>query len=106
VTYFNTTAAAGVELNGAERRATAQEAAVLDIFRRQPDTPLSPFQVWAEYTRDDHATTPLTSVRRAISDLTEQGHLIRTNDKRLGPYRRKEYLWRLATSRPTSQQGD
>lgn len=39
--------------------------------------------------------TPLTSVRRAMSNLTKAGLLVKTGIKIAGPYGRDEYCWRL-----------
>ena len=38
---------------------------------------------------------PLTSVRRAISDLTREGVLKKTDKQRTGYYGKREYMWRL-----------
>ena len=39
--------------------------------------------------------TPLTSIRRAISDLTNRNRLVKTDKKVLGGAGRKTYTWRL-----------
>lgn len=39
---------------------------------------------------------PLTSIRRAITNLTSQGKLVKTDVKVKGSYGRMEYVWRLA----------
>lgn len=96
--YHNSTHAVGAELAQAEAEAQSQQDTVLAIFRFQPLREMSPFQVWVEY---DHPLVPLTSIRRAISNLTKDGYLVRTASQRVGPYRRKEYLWRLAAVQPT-----
>ena len=38
---------------------------------------------------------PITSVRRAMSDLTRQGILKKTDEQRIGYYGKREYMWRL-----------
>ena len=38
---------------------------------------------------------PLTSIRRAIHDLTDKGLLFKTDRKRHGLYGRPEYIWSL-----------
>mgnify|MGYP003113815151 CR=1 FL=1 len=38
---------------------------------------------------------PITSVRRAMSDLTKQGILEKTDEQGVGYYGKKEYMWRL-----------
>ena len=37
---------------------------------------------------------PITSVRRAISDLTREGVLKKTDKQRIGYYGKREYMWR------------
>ena len=39
---------------------------------------------------------PLTSVRRALTNLTAAGVLVKTDKQRTGPYGRPEGVWRLA----------
>ena len=41
-------------------------------------------------------TVPLTSVRRAVTNLTNRGDLVKTDKQVKGPYGRPEYQWRLA----------
>ena len=37
---------------------------------------------------------PLTSIRRAISDLTREGVLKKTDKQKMGYYGKREYMWR------------
>jgi DNA-binding transcriptional regulator PaaX len=36
---------------------------------------------------------PLTSVRRALTNLSKQGKLIKTDEKKKGIYGRDEFIW-------------
>lgn len=38
---------------------------------------------------------PITSIRRAITNLTDAGYLVKTESTRLGSYGAPEYLWKL-----------
>lgn len=88
--YFDTTDA-GPQL--AEYRATAceQNETVLWVFH-WCGAPLSPSQVQALWPG---TKPPLTSIRRAITTLTQAGALVKTKTKRKGVYGRSEFVWRL-----------
>lgn len=75
-----------------EGAAKKQEDVVLAVFRRQPSRELSPEDVHRMALHD----APLTSVRRAITNLTRKGLLVRTEGSRAGNYGRQVGLWRLA----------
>tara|TARA_Y100000356_G_scaffold123877_1_gene119273 strand:+ start:25 stop:336 length:312 start_codon:yes stop_codon:yes gene_type:complete len=72
-----------------------QEDAILKIAERMVDGKFSPSQMLQRlegYGRN----IPITSVRRAISDLTRNGELVKTDKQVMGIYGRKEYVWRIA----------
>ena len=92
MTHWNTTSETGSTLRTYQAHANRQEAAVLALFR-QRRLPLSPSQVWRHLDPD---RTPLTSIRRAMTDLTDAGLLERLPVKVEGIYSRPEHLWRLS----------
>jgi hypothetical protein len=53
--------------------------------------------VWAFLIDNEsiNEQTPLTSIRRAITDLTNRDRLVKTDKKVLGSAGRKTYTWRL-----------
>lgn len=74
-----------------ERRAAGQEADVLCFFQTNPGRWM-PSQVHREFPG-----WPITSVRRALTNLTAAGKLIHhTSDRRMGPHGSKESVWSLA----------
>lgn len=91
--YHNTTRLQGVELRDAVQSAECQEAAVLAIFASRPDSPMSPSQVW-RIGCDQGSRWLLTSVRRAMTNLTEARELLKMDDRIDGAYGRPEYVWR------------
>ena len=46
---------------------------------------------------------PITSIRRAITNLTDAGKIIKTDQYVKGNYGKLEHLWELATT-PTEKQ--
>jgi hypothetical protein len=95
--YHNTTNA-GAELARYERAARSQDEQVAELFRSY----VSPFSP-SEAHRMLRTRAPLTSIRRAITNLTRAGVLERTDEQAMGPYGRPEYRWKLARGEP--QQG-
>ena len=81
-----------------ERKAREQEEAVLRFFREHPG-PWAPSQVHERVFSD---RVPLTSVRRAMTNLSdadrypESGPPLRKTEERVdGPFGRPEHLWEI-----------
>lgn len=89
--YHNTTHSSGPQLGLFEAKDGNQEAAIFNFYRHHWKHGFTPSEVWA---RLFDGSVPLTSVRRAISNLTERRLLHKTMTQRNGPYGRPEYVWR------------
>lgn len=87
--YFNTTNQAGAALKRSRKSCGEQETLIAEIFRNYGR--LSPSQ--AHHLYPDNAT-PLTSIRRAITVLTNKGLLQKTDEQVLGVYGKSEYVWK------------
>jgi|SRR5580698_2987621 hypothetical protein len=87
--YHNTNNLAGAELHKADQCAKGQESDILAFFRARPGMYLTPEDASAALS----ARTPLTSVRRAISNLTEKGYLRKTTAMRKGKYGKAIHHW-------------
>ena len=92
--YYNTTNETNPELKQYREKAKTQDQAVLDLFENNPYTAFTPSEVHRVFG----PMTPITSIRRALTNLTNDGKLKKTNAKRKGPYDRYEFCWKLATS--------
>lgn len=101
MSYYNTTALAGAPYLDAKAKASMQDDAVLQWFNLRLSG--SPSEVHSHLTGSGKldAATPLTSIRRSITNLTNAGKLVKTDEKRLGVYGRPECVWRVAVSQPT-----
>ena len=98
MTYFNTTNESGATLNNNVAKAKSQEEEILDIFKMD-------YKYWKDLQEylgmsptdllDYFPKYPITSIRRALTNLTKQGKLIKTDEKRIGMYGRSEYVWKL-----------
>jgi hypothetical protein len=91
--YHDSGAAATASLPAYEAQARHQDEAILAHFRSQsPDYLASPSHIWGLQLEPGW---PLTSVRRAMTHLTNRGDLERTEGRVIGIYGRPEGLWRL-----------
>jgi hypothetical protein len=92
--YHNTTDSGGPDKRRYESKAKSQEEKVLRYFKNTARRGLTP----SEVRRIVFAgIPPITSVRRAITNLTDRGKLIKTDEQKKGPEGRPEYVWRLPT---------
>ena len=89
--YHNTTHLTGEQLTREIVRTGTQNHKVLQWFRNHPGE-YTPSQVWRWM---DLPNVPLTSIRRAITDLTFMGYLERTETMRDGLYGKPEGCWRV-----------
>lgn len=95
--YYNTTNEIGVQLKANLKKAHNQTFLTLSVFQTYPKDYLSASNVWI-FLMDNESIdeqTPLTSIRRAITDLTNQDRLVKTDKKVMGNSGRKTYTWRL-----------
>ena len=74
-----------------QRQLNRQETIVLGVFQ-QYEHGLTP----SAAHRQLDCRWPPTSTRRAITDLTGYGYLVKTTTRRPGPYGAAERVWRLA----------
>jgi hypothetical protein len=81
-----------VQVASYEVAAKTQEDLVLDFFRLHPTCSYSPEQIQTAVLPD----APLTSVRRAITNLTSRGELVRADGAVVGRYGRPVGVWMLA----------
>lgn len=86
--FYNTSHLTASTLTDARQKAAKQDDVVLATFRAL-GRPASPSEVLAA----SGLRCPLTSVRRSISNLTDSGLLEKTDQQRMGPFGRPEYLW-------------
>jgi dihydrodipicolinate synthase/N-acetylneuraminate lyase len=89
--YYNTTNQSGIALQQSQAAAVTQEELILWHFQQRPNVELTPWEVSS--LLKDHP--PITSVRRAISNLTQANKLQKTDTKKDGPYGKPSYCWRL-----------
>lgn len=74
-----------------EKKAINQSEKILALFKESPHCDFTPSEVYLKFGQQ----YPLTSIRRAISDLTKVGELVKTENKRKGLFNEVNYTWKL-----------
>ena len=92
MSFYNTTHETGSTLKESHYKAMSQEDRILNYFLMF-GKPLSTSMILQQMSRN----CPITSVRRALTNLTLDNKLIKTDDYVVGDYGKREHLWRLRT---------
>ena len=92
--HYNTTHETGQQLLNLEARASSQEETILQFFKQSPNY-YTPSQI-RKLAFSPLRMPEITSVRRAMTNLTRDNCLIKTLTKRMGPLGHREHCWILA----------
>jgi hypothetical protein len=95
--YYNTTGMSGRELQEAEGKASTQEDRIIAFYETASSFLYTPSEI-CKHVFD--SSVPLTSVRRAMTNLTDQGRLVKSIKKREGIYGRMEHCWFRQSGKP------
>lgn len=91
--FYNTIGLIGETLKQAREAGMKQKDIVLSAFEGNPNKFFSPSEI-EKLTGFLGYNWPITSIRRAISDLTNEGKLIKSaTANKTGSYGRPEYSW-------------
>jgi len=91
MSYYNTNKEEGAELQQSEDKVQTQEELILTLFNK--GLYLSPDEI-LDLCNEDHSY-PITSVRRALTNLTNKGLLIKTDRFKVGKLGKKTHTWVL-----------
>ena len=92
MSFYNTIHETGNTLKESHRKVRSQEGKILNYFLMY-GTPLSPSMILQKM----NLNCPLTSIRRAFTNLTIDNKLIKTDEYTIGDYGKREHLWELRT---------
>ena len=91
-TFYNTINVSGYELDQEIKKVKTQTERVYQILK-QCDKPMTPFDVQKVYLLL-YGSVPITSIRRAMTDLTEECKIVKTEEQKLGHYGSWNYCWK------------
>ena len=87
--YYNTTHVEGDQLSEYIAKASDQESLVFEFFYQNGDTYFTPEHV-QKYVLPG---APLTSSRRAVTNLCSRGHILKSVKQGIGMYGRPVHYW-------------
>lgn len=96
--FFNTLNFEGEKLQKENARALVQEELIKELFLANPGIKLSPSQVADVFTKKFFLYPPITSIRRAMTNLSSDKHnkvLVKMPDLVPGKYHLPEHTWML-----------
>ena len=95
--YHNTTNSEGATLEKYEGKAKTQEQVILDYFKNNLGKLFTPFDILDKLFSDN---VPITSIRRAMTNLEHKGQLVKTGLQEMGQYGKPNYCWRYKDVKP------
>lgn len=91
MTYFNTNNETGETLAASRQQVATQQEVILDIFKENPGALFTPFDIKARVRQN----WPITSIRRAMTNMSDDGELVKTDIQKEGGYGKANYCWKL-----------
>lgn len=88
--YYNTAHESCRQLAESQRTALSQEAVILRFMLQHQGQCFTPFDI----QRRLMPTVPITSIRRAMTNLTIKGDLEQTHNMKQGEYGKPNHTWR------------
>lgn len=89
--YYNTNKERGGTLNKSRARAMTQQERIMAYYNDFPGYYCTP----DELKRMVLFGAPITSVRRALTNLTDAGLLVKSNHMKMGEHGKMVHTWRL-----------
>ena len=89
--YYNTLNESALEVKTSETKAKKQKDEIFAIYRHTL-RPMTPAEIWDGYGFKSK-NVPLTSIRRAITNLEAEGLLKKTDIQKPGVYGKMNYCW-------------
>ena len=87
--FYNTNAESGAELAASKKQAGKQEAEILNLFAGGKE--YTPSEIAFFLSNKNY---PITSIRRAMTNLTQAGFLEKTDRFKMGPLGKREHIWK------------
>ena len=91
--FYKTVNLPADELRAARESNNIQNTRILAIFEKHP-AGLTPFEAGQVYNHQ-FPVVPLTSVRRAVTNLEKSGRLEKTGAMRAGGYGKPNHVWKV-----------
>jgi hypothetical protein len=91
--FFNTINVRGYKLTAYQIKATKQESQIYEFFHHNPGMEVTPEDIMKWHP--EFTWTPITSIRRAFTNLATDGRIEKTDHQIDGMYGMPIHTWRL-----------
>ena len=97
--FYNTIGATGAELKKFQQQTETQEEKILALFEKYPNEELTKHEVKTQLVNMGkiHDRTPESSISRALTDLMNDGKILKLDKMRMGEFDKPNHLWKLKT---------
>ena len=92
MSYYNTTKQKANQLKNWTQQALSQEVLIKKFMELNKDLSFTPFEIQDAFLSQD-IRWPITSVRRALTNLTKDNVIIKTDELVPADYGRPNYKW-------------
>ena len=92
--YYNTNKESGKTLRKSRKNSWSQSDIILSIFKQKPKAKFTPEEILKKLQKV-HLNYPITSIRRAMSNLKSDGYLEKTDEMKQGDWGKNVHLWKL-----------
>ena len=95
--FYNTIGATGTELKKFQRQTETQEEKILALFEEHPQEEMTKHEIKTQLVRlgKIHEKTPESSISRALTDLMNEGKILKLDKMRMGEFDKPNHLWKL-----------
>ena len=93
--YYNTNKESGAILKNSFDITKKQEDLVLSVFETYPKENLSPDDIQGFLVENVQLAYPITSIRRSITNLTNENKLKKTDEMKKGVWGKMTHTWVL-----------
>ena len=97
--FYNTIGATGTELKKFQRQTETQEGKILALLEKYPQEEMTKHEIKTQLVNMGkiHERTPESSISRALTDLMNDGKIIKLDKMRMGEFDKPNHLWKLKT---------
>ena len=95
--FYNTIGATGSELKKFQRQTETQEDKILALFEEHSQEEMTKHEIKTHLVRlgKIHERTPESSISRALTDLMNDGKIMKLDKMRMGEFDKPNHLWKL-----------
>jgi hypothetical protein len=95
--FYNTIGATGVELKEFQRQTETQETKIMEFLEKYPQEEFTKHEIKMHLVNMGkiHERTPESSISRALTDLMNDGKVLKLDKMKMGEFDKPNHLWKI-----------